>query len=218
MTYRTMSEIALGKIQESILRGVYPPGSHLIPADLERELGVGRVAIREALRELAGVGLVITIPNKGTMVAKAKNKEELREIFEMRVALEGKATEIASQKIEESDIAALEALNEKMAECVLDSKDYFFLNRKFHLDFYQISGWSFLCQIIGMLYDRTLIYRNTFPFKPEGIKSYIDYHHRILEALKRRDGAAAREIMENHVRDGLTHFIERLNQMEDSQE
>jgi len=50
--YQTMTEIATSTIREAILKRVYKPGTRLIPGKLERELNLGRAAIREALREL----------------------------------------------------------------------------------------------------------------------------------------------------------------------
>jgi len=52
--YRTMTEIAATAIRDAILNGIYLPGTRLIPAKLEQEVQLGRVAIREALKELAG--------------------------------------------------------------------------------------------------------------------------------------------------------------------
>ena len=88
--YRTMTEIATEAIKEAILQGNYKPSMRLIPAQLEKELNLGRVAIREALRELTGSGLVVSTPNKGAIVAEAVDSEEMLELFEIRYDLEGK--------------------------------------------------------------------------------------------------------------------------------
>ncbi len=53
-TYRTMTQIAIDSIKDMIISGIYPPGTRLIPQKLEVELNLGRVAIREALRDLQG--------------------------------------------------------------------------------------------------------------------------------------------------------------------
>lgn len=52
--YRTMSEIAAEAIREAIGAAVYPPGTRLVPLKLEKELGLGRTAIREAHKERGG--------------------------------------------------------------------------------------------------------------------------------------------------------------------
>ena len=68
-TYKTMTEMAAQALREGILKGTLTPGTPLIPAKLEKELALGRVAIREAIRELSGSGLVESVPNKGNFVA-----------------------------------------------------------------------------------------------------------------------------------------------------
>jgi len=54
--YQNMTEIATSTIREAILKRVYKPVTRLIPGKLERELNLGRVTIREALRGLSGSG------------------------------------------------------------------------------------------------------------------------------------------------------------------
>jgi DNA-binding GntR family transcriptional regulator len=49
-----MSEIAAEAIREAIGAAVYPPGTRLVPLKLEKELGLGRTAIREAHKERGG--------------------------------------------------------------------------------------------------------------------------------------------------------------------
>lgn len=110
-----MTEIATEAIKEAVLQGHYKPGKRLIPAQLESELNLGRVAIREALRELTGSGLVVSVPNKGAIVAEAVDAEEMREVFEIRYDLEGKACELAATRISEEELSKLERLNVDLA-------------------------------------------------------------------------------------------------------
>jgi DNA-binding GntR family transcriptional regulator len=79
-TYHTMTEIAVRALREKILKGNLKPGARLIPVKLESELALGRVAIREAIRELSGSGLVESIPNKGTIVAAPPTLDEIRNL------------------------------------------------------------------------------------------------------------------------------------------
>ena len=67
--YRTMADLATESLRERILAGGFSPGARLIPSELEETLNLGRMAIREALKELIGSGLVIQKANKGICVA-----------------------------------------------------------------------------------------------------------------------------------------------------
>lgn len=205
--YRTMTEIATEAIKEAVLQGHYKPGMRLIPAQLEKELSLGRVAIREALRELTGSGLVVSVPNRGAIVAKAVDAEEMREVFEIRYDLEGKACELAAMRIDEDEIRKLERLNRDLAGYRDDPREYFLLNRKFHLDFYRTSGWDFLCHIIAQLFDRVLVFRSIYPISQDSIPSYVDHHAELLAAARDRDGARAKQILTRHLEAGFQSFL-----------
>lgn len=207
--YRTMTEIAAEAIKEAILNGEYAPGVRLVPAKLEKELNLGRVAIREALRELAGFGLVVSEPNKGAVVAKAITEEELRELFDIRYDLEGKACLLATARITPEGIDKLENLNQDLLGYVDKPREYFLLNRKWHLDFYQWSGRSFLCQLIAQLFDRIMIFRSVFPFRTEAIPGYIDEHVEMLAAMRRGDGEQVKQILVGHLGTSCRRLIDR---------
>ena len=209
--YRTMTEIATDAIKEAIVSGEFTPGMRLIPNHLEKELNLGRVSIREALRELSGSGLVVSVPNKGAVVAQAIELEEMQEIFEIRYSLEGKASELAALNISEREIQKLEHLNNDLAGYENDPREYFLLNSKFHLDFYRASGWSFLCNIISQIFDRILVLRSINPIRSESIPRFVDAHTQLLKAARARDGLRARRIMVEHLRDGFESFMAWLN-------
>ncbi|MBW2154942.1 MAG: GntR family transcriptional regulator, partial [Deltaproteobacteria bacterium] len=163
--YRTMTEIAAETIRESILRGDYRPGTRLKPIELESELNLGRVAIREALRELSGTGLVVSIPNKGSIVAEFPKIEEMREVFEIRFLLEPRAAELAASKITEEILSELKALHAKMYTNITQRGEFFFRNRDFHLKIYQASGWNYLNRLIMQLFNQVQGFRSIYPFR-----------------------------------------------------
>ena len=209
-SYRTMTQIASEAIKQAIIRGSYTPGFRLIPANLERELNLGRAAIREALRELQGQGLVVSVPNKGAVVARAIDPHEVQEVFEIRYDLEGRASELAAMNITDTEIESLERLNVEMAGRQEDPGEFFLLNRKFHLDYYKASGWNFLCQIIGQIYDRVMVWRSINLIPSQSIPELVEGHRQLLQSARRRDGMLARRIMVEHLRVGYGSLIEWL--------
>ncbi len=196
--YHTMTELAEEVLRDRIVSGFYPSNSRLIPTILEKELSLGRVPIREALKELAGKGLVQFIPNRGAVVAPAISPQELEQIFELRYELEGKAAFQAAQRITPEELEELHRLNEK-TRTAANAQEYFRFNRTFHLALYQASGWLFLQRTIALLYDQMLIVRSKFPPDLTRAAQFADEHQAILDALQKQDGELAKKCTQQHI-------------------
>jgi DNA-binding GntR family transcriptional regulator len=203
-----MTEIAMTEIKEAILNGVYEPGTRLIPSQLEKDLNLGKVAIREALRELAGSGLVNSIPNKGAIVPKPIPIEEIKEVFEIRYLLEGKAAYLATQNISIKTLEELEELHRKMCSTTTPHRDYFFLNKEFHMLIYLASGWNYLCQIITQLIEQVRTFRIRYQFRAEDFDSFNKDHEKILKAIKKRNPKQVRELTIINVRKGFETLLD----------
>ncbi|MGB3222841.1 MAG: GntR family transcriptional regulator [Desulforhopalus sp.] len=185
--YRTMTNMATEMLREKLLVGDLAPGTRLIPAELEETLNLGRMAIREALKELTGSGLVIQQANKGMCVAPPPSISELHALFDARCALEGKTAAVAAANIGEAGIADLEKLYEEMAVEGRKPIEYFLVNRKFHLLLYQISGWKHAVVCITHMLDQVLSY-----FGPYASRIHLDFaefnkeHRLILDAINEK--------------------------------
>ena len=192
--YQTMTEMATQLIRVNVIKGQYKSGTRLIPEKLEAELGLGRVAIREALRELTGSGLLVSLPNKGVIVADPPDPDELKALYQARYALEGEATFQATRRITLEEISQLEEIAAQMEEIAAQMEatpvtspfDFVLLNREFHLTLYEASGWKPVCRIINQLFDQTLIFRalNTVWIDTKNVDYYNLEHRGIIEALK----------------------------------
>lgn len=99
-------------IEEAIVSGELAPGSVLRQEQLSERFQVSRTPIREALRKLAALGLVSFEPNRGVRV-RTISREELREAFLVRAELESLATELASTRMREEDLAELVAAEKR---------------------------------------------------------------------------------------------------------
>ena len=182
--YRAMSDLAAESLRERLLVGGFSPGTRLIPSELEETLNLGRMAIREALKELIGSGLVIQKANKGICVAVPPSVFELDALFDARCALEGKTAAISASKIDKESLAELERLYEEMEDPNKSAIEYHLINRKFHLAVYQASGWRHAVVCITHMLDQVLSY-----FGPRALKTDLDFtpfnpeHRRILDAV-----------------------------------
>jgi len=94
---RTLRELTLEKMRESILDNYFRPGERLVERDLCEQLGVSRTIVREVLRHLESEGLVANLPQRGPIVAET-SLAEARQIYEIRGALEGLAAGICAER------------------------------------------------------------------------------------------------------------------------
>src|SRR3954465_9280734 len=84
---QTLTGMTADAIRERILRGPYPEGEPLRQDAIGAELGVSRIPVREALRQLEAEGLVTFNPHRGAVVSSL-SLEEIEELFELRADIE----------------------------------------------------------------------------------------------------------------------------------
>ncbi|HWJ13798.1 MAG TPA: GntR family transcriptional regulator, partial [Gemmatimonadaceae bacterium] len=84
---QTVASMTVEALRERILRGDYPEGEPLRQDALADELGVSRIPVREALRQLEAEGLVTFSPHRGAVVSTL-SLEEIEELFELRADIE----------------------------------------------------------------------------------------------------------------------------------
>lgn len=94
---RTLRELTLEKMRESILESHFKPGERLVERDLCEQLGVSRTIVREVLRHLESEGLVSNVAQRGPIVAET-SLDEARQIYDIRGALEGLAAGICAER------------------------------------------------------------------------------------------------------------------------
>src|SRR2546421_12968964 len=98
MRHRTMAESALGRLREAIILGELPAGTPLRLDELARSLGMSISPIREAVRQLEALGLGKHVPHQGARVLDF-DIEELRDLFQVRLALETLAVRRAARRV-----------------------------------------------------------------------------------------------------------------------
>ena len=105
-----LRDVVFKTLRRGILTGELKPGERLMEIHLANRLGVSRTPIREAIRKLELEGLVTMIPRRGAEVANITEKN-LKDVLEVRQALESLAIELACERITPEN---KEALREKL--------------------------------------------------------------------------------------------------------
>jgi DNA-binding GntR family transcriptional regulator len=112
-SFLTVEEMTESFIRQAILRGVFRPGERVPQDEIAAALGVSRMPVRASLRPLEAEGLLDIRPHRGAVVASLR-REELTELYEMRILLEGYLLERAIANLTEDDLARLEEIAERL--------------------------------------------------------------------------------------------------------
>jgi len=209
------------KLVEDIVGGEYQPGETLpTEADLGEQFGVSRTVIRESVMLLQDKGLVRIIQGKGTLVldpqswnmiddvvlsAVVRHDDTLgilEELIVVRAALE---REMAAAAAGRATPAQLEQLSEafsamRRAASASDADEFALADVRFHDVVMELSGNRLARAIVSSIHDKaraTLRYRGST--SADMIVRTLDEHRAILEAIGRRDPAAASHAMHTHI-------------------
>jgi DNA-binding GntR family transcriptional regulator len=197
-------------IREQIATLELAPGSVIDDQKLARDLHIGPVAVREALKLLAHENLVVITPRYGLYVADV-NIPDLEQLSEMRLALEGLSAGLAARRATPDDIVVLEALRDQQAGISgIDNRRLFDLDHKFHQAVAQAAHNKYLAEGLERLFG--LSQRLWYLALPRlaFLSSSVEKHLGLVEAIKVGDPVRAEAIMREHVQEFYTQVRETL--------
>jgi DNA-binding GntR family transcriptional regulator len=199
----TAAEIA-DWIRERIRRGRFVPGQRLVEVDIIRGTGGSRSKTREALQRLEGEGLVSIEEFCGASVRTA-SLEEVRQIYRARVALEGISAADFARHASPEDRMRLRELHEDLEACIGGNAPERFgrLNTEWHGLIVSGSGNAVIGDVLRRL--NVPIHRLLFEsfYNAERLRTAIDDHRVIIEAIEAGDAARAEAAMRKHIEDGF---------------
>lgn len=209
-SYRPLRDVVCDELRDQIIRGDHRPGAHLVEDHLAQDLGVSRNPVREALRVLEAEGFVDLIPRKGAVVAQL-SKDEVAEIFEVRMALEALAAELAAKKADPDGVAELGRILETAREA-LDRKDHgavVDLNTAFHEHVMDLAGNGYLRGVMQRLRSRMQWIFSRTASGGRGRQS-LDEHLELVRAIEVGDATRAGNLARNHVEQAARTYWDAL--------
>lgn len=196
---------AYRRIVDLILCGDVEPDGPLSERRLADSLDIGRMPVREALRDLARDGVLEVRPARGTYV-RALSVEDVREIYEVRYGLEGVAASLAAER---GATPALSACGPRFRE-MLDRPENFSLEEtyeigaQFHTEIFRAAGNRQLLQIYEPIRLRfRLALRLPRYYDHDRVRESVKEHMGILAAIEAGDGQEARRLIVEHLAKGL---------------
>ncbi len=175
-------------------------GEKLRERHLAERLQVSRTPLREALKILAGDGLVALLPNRGAVVVDF-NAGEIRDKLEVLGLIEGHAGRLVCQVATDAQIGELRALHHEMLAAYerRDRSAYFWRNQGIHAGLVAAAGNATLVQVHGLLNRQLFRYRYQGSVNADTWDAAVHEHETIMQLLSARDGEALGSFLQHHV-------------------
>ena len=202
-------------LEQEIILGRLQPGERLDETSLAERFEVSRTPVREALRDLASIGLVEVRPRRGAIVASPSLKD-LLEMFEVMAELEGMCGRLAARRLSEEERTELRRLHEQSRRFVDagDHDGYYEANVAFHEAIYRGGQNRFLADQTRRLRNRLAPYRRLQLSRRNRLAESFAEHGRILRAIADGDERRVDELMQAHVTvqgGSITDFVASLS-------
>lgn len=209
--YLPLRDVVFNALREAILKGDLKPGERLMEKQLAEKMGVSRTPIREAIRKLELEGLVVMVPRKGAQVAEITEKD-VKDVLEVRAALDELAVKLACAKITDADVQALkEAIVEfDEAKAEGDLEKLVDVDIRFHDIIFKSTDNEKLEHIVNNLREQMFRYRLAYLSDESYHEVITDEHKDIAEALVKKDVEKACRIANQHIQNQEKAVIEMM--------
>ena len=201
----TATDAVYNTLRQHILSGQFAPGQRLDMSELERQLGVSRSPIKDAINRLANEGIVEVQSRRGTFVT-AMSQQRLQENFEVRAILSVGCCRGVVERISDEEIRHVQSLMDHM-QTLIDRPDwqsqlpvYLTIDRQFHHSIVSAARNERLIELYEQNTIHLVIARiRTFYTRDEVMESHED-HIKIAAALEARNAELLAHHTDAHIR------------------
>ena len=207
----TLAQTAADELQEQILAGRLAAGAHLRLEETARALGMSPSPVREALRELERLGLVVQVPHRGARVADL-TLADLRDTYAVRILLETRAVELAAAAITSATLGLAERSLERYDEALAasDMRAARDAHAAFHFALYEASGSPWLVRLIQPVWQSAERYRFMTVGSVDALLRRQAEHRDLLAACAAGDAARAGALLAEHLRGSEDAVAKRM--------
>ncbi|MDX6678319.1 MAG: hypothetical protein QOE31_2371 [Solirubrobacteraceae bacterium] len=214
-TRATQADRVYAQLRERLLRGDLPVGRRLVEQQLAAEYETSRTPVREALRRLEGDGHIVR-DRSGGMCPSAPSVRSMRELYEVRVALEELSARRAATSGDRGRIEAIEREWDELGAAWHDTRalprgpDFVYADEGFHRALAVASGNDVADALLGDLNDRIRVLRIYDFTTDDRIGATIAEHLEIVRCVLAGDADAAAAFMRAHVQRSALVVRERV--------
>ncbi|MCR4934346.1 MAG: GntR family transcriptional regulator [Lachnospiraceae bacterium] len=195
-----LRDVVFQTLRKAILTGELMPGERLMEIHLAQKLGVSRTPIREAIRKLELEGLVTNIPRRGAQVAEISERG-LRDVLEVRRALDTFCAELACERISDEEKEALKEACKDFEDAV-ETKDATVIAKAdvaFHDIIIGATGNERLVALLNNLAEQMYRYRFEYIKDVSQHGKLIEEHRVLMDAILKGNIIGARDAAREHI-------------------
>lgn len=194
-------------IEKAILLGAIAPGQRLVEADVASQMGISKAPVREALRSLEQLGLVVNRPRRGTFVTPI-TATLAGEAFSLRALLETYAARLAVHHVQESHLVRMQQCLERATDVWDDYPARVEYDLKMHDVLFELSGHHLLQQAWGNLRSQVQLLLTVSGILRDADRgrgqprTIIAVHQPIVDALRDKDVPRLEAAIVAHLAEG----------------
>ncbi len=197
MAQASIVDQAVEAIRDYVISRGLTPGQRLpSERDLAESLGTSRPALREAVRQLEADRVIAVRGRSGMYIASL----DLDELFAVRLQLEPLAAQLTAARRSPDQLRDLQKMVAELRRALADPASFSAVDRRLHSAVAMISGNGILADFILQLGDLTTISRGATVRDEQTRAGTLADMSRLTAAIRLRDGDAAANAMEAHLR------------------
>lgn len=201
-------ETIAAELRRELLAGILRPGADLSQVELADRFGVSRIPVRDALRILAGEGLVEIEINRGARAIRL-TPGEVREIYDLRILLECDCLRRAAVQLSPATLREIERVRLK-AELDANGPDWAEGDWAFHRTIYQLAVRPRQLTLIEALRRTCRLHVSAYSSMPARKPRWLDDHRIIVQHLQRGDVDKAVLALQRHLEAAAQHLLARM--------
>jgi DNA-binding GntR family transcriptional regulator len=194
------TDYVLESLRTAILLHYIQPGTRITEQQVKDILNVSSSPVREAFNQLEAEGLLKRSPHGETKVIEI-DVSDAKELYCIQSLLQGASVQISTQKLKEQDINEAEKINNEIEQIAMrqeiNVEEIRILNYRFHLIVCGVNIYPWLTKLLSALWIH-LPGQTVWSVANEPNNAIL-FHKKIIDAIKRRDGVLAGDMMKKHL-------------------
>ena len=217
-----ITELVVERIKDLLARGELKAGSRLPPErELADMLNISRPSLRTALKALSVMGIIHAKPGAGTYIADSLpeiftepmrfmaliNNTSIEELFEARRIIESGLAELAAERATADDIQSLLNELEGMRATIGDPENFLMHDVRFHQAIAHTANNKLMSLVMDTIAQMLFHIRRQTIARATDMDEAIDWHQKIIEAIRKHDAKRAKDTVSNHLRAALDAWV-----------